>query len=220
MNIIINFFKDSIVIGWIAPIVATVLGSWLVNLIFKKRHTQKTIDTVTVANSKILDAIRPLFIQKIHVDKNLLQDIISAVSIDYDLDIDMLINIKQIKEKLVYDISVTRFMDEKEKIDRIENLYKTFSNYEYDDKNCYKDDNIAILNKEREKLRKLNKEITIFSVIISTIVFIGTFSYNFSTLIEFINNNFSFVISLIGAIVGVITTITAICIISANLPKK
>ncbi|MGJ0701369.1 hypothetical protein, partial [Clostridium perfringens] len=203
MNIIINFFKDSIVIGWIAPIVATVLGSWLVNLIFKKRHTQKTIDTVTVANSKILDAIRPLFIQKIHVDKNLLQDIISAVSIDYDLDIDMLINIKQIKEKLVYDISVTRFMDEKEKIDRIENLYKTFSNYEYDDKNCYKDDNIAILNKEREKLRKLNKEITIFSVIISTIVFIGTFSYNFSTLIEFINNNFSFVISLIGAIVGV-----------------
>lgn len=227
MDSIIKFLRDPGVIGWIAPIITTVFIPVIVKLIFKKINTQKTINVVTVANSKILEALRPLFIQKIYVDKKLLNDIISAISMEYDLDINMLINIKQIKEKLVYDISVTRFMDEKEKIDRINNLYKNFSDYGYDYNNCGKENivnlnngnifgvvgniksipklrkinNIDRLNKEKEKLRILNQKIVIICSIIAIIIFSEVVIYNYN----FIVDNLLLIITITGIIFTIIS---------------
>ncbi|MDU7869645.1 MAG: hypothetical protein E7J78_21275, partial [Pantoea sp.] len=75
MNNITKILSNSIVTGWIAPIITAILASLILKLLSQKKHTKKTIDTVAVANSKILDAIRPLFIQKIYVDKKILDDI-------------------------------------------------------------------------------------------------------------------------------------------------
>lgn len=226
MNNITKILSNSIVTGWIAPIITAILASLILKLLSQKKHTKKTIDTVAVANSKILDAIRPLFIQKIYVDKKILDDIIKAIALEYDLDIGILINLSQIKEKLIYDILTTRFMDEKEKIDTIKNLYDNFSGYECDDDNIKKkdkfqddikkkdkfEDNIKeysnILEVERRKLTKINKRISNLSILLSLSACIASIGISSPDIFEYIRNSFNttWLINIVTLIITGITT--------------
>lgn len=197
-----NFFNNQVVIGWIAPIITTVLIPFVGKLMLNRHKTKETITSVTVANSKIMDSVRPLFIKKF-VEKKLINDITNAIALEYNLKPDMLININQIREKLIYEITATRFMDDNEKIEAINKVYENFSLYEEDSVNVISN----IINQEKNNLIKINNKIFIVVMIMLLATFSPFIYSNCNYIINFIINNNDDILIIFCIIIGILTIV-------------
>ena len=126
-----DFFENTIVISWIAPIitgvvvviitsiVGKILSMWWKNRAFVRR--------VNGANEKYINNILPYMIQKIDLNREVLYSIKSAISLEYQIAMKYMYTNEQIRNQIILNISNTRFLTENNKAELIDNVIKVFN---------------------------------------------------------------------------------------------
>lgn len=134
MNLFMNFLENQTVQAWIAPIIVTIiitLGGYAINVFRRKRQAEKSINTYSAAEDKLLESLMPFFIQEINLDKSLILDVRKAIVREYGLDEDKFITIDEIRNTVVLNILKTSFIKEEDKKRLVEGVYNTFDSFKF-----------------------------------------------------------------------------------------
>lgn len=156
MRAIVTFLENQIIQAWIAPIVTAILialGGYGINVFRKKRQVQQNINIYSAAEEKLVETIRPFFIQELMLNKNVIDDTRNAIIREFGLDDNIFIKIEDIKNIIILDILRTRFIKEEDKKKLIESAYNVFNSYGI---NCT-DKNIQEYTDREEISAKFNK---------------------------------------------------------------
>lgn len=157
-EIILPFLRNDIVINWIAPII-TGLILLAIPVVLSRIKKNKEVKRI---NEKIIDAIKPFIIQQIGIDLQTIVNIRTSIIKDSEIDNRKVYGIDDIKNKLILDIAETRYLNEQEKLNLVNFIYKVFvSNVDIKD---------MLLEEEEEKNKNVRKRIItveLFVIIIS-----------------------------------------------------
>lgn len=161
-EIINAFLTNEIVKVWIAPIITGLLVVAIPVFITRFVRTKSRLKNIDEVNEKIISAIRPYIIQQINITPELITDIRTAIVQKSQLRDKEVYSEIEIRNKLLLDISETRFLKENEKQNLIKFIYKIFDKF---------NQNIIDTEHEKEKNNKL-KFINSIILIVSLIVMI------------------------------------------------
>lgn len=160
MKVISGFFENTTVQAWIAPIVTSILvalGGYGISIFKKKKQVQKNINIYSAAEEKLIEILRPFFIQKLRLDKSVIEDTRSAIIREFGLEDNIFIKIDDIKNIIILDILKTRFIKEEDKKNLIESTYKVFDSFELNNNDENEGENIDNKGKKMS-LNKLDLE--------------------------------------------------------------
>lgn len=200
----VNFYEtllkpiltNQIIVDWISPIITGLIIVIIPALIAKFFKNKNLIKNINFVNNKIIDTIRPFIIQRIEIDSKFISNIRNAIIKENNIKEKYIYNELDIRNKLLLDISETRFLKENEKKSLIEFTYHIFENYNENQINC-KINNEEILEKKQQNLLiKLNVIIMIISLFTMLIVYIITPE------IEKIENNIIVIMSMVALILS------------------
>ena len=152
-----ELLKNDIVINWIAPIITglivTTISAFIVYIIkvLKLRKDEKMIKE---ANQRYLDMIMPFIIQKIKISSEYITDVRNVIILESGLKDKYVFSELSLRNKLIMDISESKYVDENNKIELIDFTYNIFKNHEnkrnlevYEENESKKSDNkIKILS--------------------------------------------------------------------------
>jgi hypothetical protein len=175
--------SNDTVIGWIAPIITTPIAGfivYIVNIIRKRSKSISVIKTINVANKRLMDSIRPFFIQGIKLEKDILLNIRNAIAREYGIEIKSMFSINQIKENIILDVSETRFLKDQDKIKLIDFIESVFKEYIPDGDN-EREQSLIRLMQERENISRYNNILILSSVMISLSVALLTVTVDKTT---------------------------------------
>ena len=144
-----QILSNSIIIGWVAPIVTGVLLAIIVRFVLERNKSKELLLRIEKANENYTNAIRPFIIQKIPINKALIGDIKKAVIKKYALKESMIYSEEELKSKILLDVADTRFLTEESKCDLIEFAYKNLNN-----PGLIREHNSNIEEDERQKINK------------------------------------------------------------------
>lgn len=228
MKAITTILENQIIQAWIAPIVTTVLialGGYGINIFRKKRQVQQNINIYSAAEEKLVEIIRPFFIQELMLDKNVIEDTRNAIIREFGLDGDVFIKIDDVKNIIILDILRTRFIKEEDKKKLIESAYNVFNYYginctcknmqkNIDSKDISAEFNKIDLNKDYLKyknleIEKYNRLLIIIISGITCIIFLLTISSQIKMNIGSIEK--------IGSYTAIIMSILAIIITAIGI---
>lgn len=127
-----EFFENTIIATWVAPIITgvivviltTIVGK-IVSIWWKNRTFIRKVES---ANEKYINNILPYMIQKMEIDINILLSIKSAIAKEYQVAEKYLYTNEQIRDQIILSISDTRFMTEIHKLELIQNVLEVFNN--------------------------------------------------------------------------------------------
>lgn len=174
-----NFFSDETIKVWIAPIITGVIVALIVafiTLFIKRKNTVNYINTISAAEEKLIEILRPFFIQELELTEDVLIDSRKSIIREYKLRDDKFISIQEIKEIIILDILRTRFIKEEDKKRLIESTYNTFNKYKNSvqkDKDYIKTiyfDNAKSINEDETKVEKYNSLLSILASIIAVLI--------------------------------------------------
>lgn len=205
MDIIMGFLENETVQAWIAPIIVvivTTLGGYAINLFRKKRQVEKSIDTYSAAEEKLIDILRPFFIQELELNNNIIEAARKGIIREFRLDDNSFIGMEEIQNILILDILKTRFIKEEDKKRLIDETYTAF---DVDSLKTKSNTDINYLNiKELEVEQYKNN----FAAVMTSIMLMGV------GLITVINTSDVFYYDgLINVMVGGLTLICSIMLI-------
>lgn len=191
-EIINGFLTNEIVKVWIAPIVTGLLVVAIPVFITRFFRTKARLKNISEVNEKIISAIRPYIIQQISIKPELITDIRTSIVQESQLRDKEIYNEKEIRNKLLVDISETRFLKENEKQNLIEFTYKTFEKFNQNtvDTECEKERN--------NKFKVLNSILLIVSLVVMLI------GYIFSPEELPLEENIVVIIAMISTMVGIV----------------
>lgn len=129
MALIIEFLSDPIISIIILPIITGVIASSIVNTWSNIKISKKIIKNSEIANNRLIGAIRPYFIQQIDIRHEIIEDVRNKLKRKYDVNEKLIYGNLEIRESLVAEISETQFLDEKNKIEIIEFIYRQFDKF-------------------------------------------------------------------------------------------
>lgn len=165
-NLVKEFLNNQIVVNWIAPIITGLIVVAVPSGIAKFVQIKIDKKKVNDANNRYLDSIRPYIIQKIDISSKLISDIRNVVVDESDLKNKYVYSEIQLRNKLIMDITESKYIDENNKYELIEFTYKNFKEFENTNVNSViKDNNLVRVF----KLKNIHL-IFIVSLIILTIV--------------------------------------------------
>lgn len=145
-----NFFENTLVINWIAPIITgiivviltSVLGK-ILSIWWKNRAFIRKRDS---ANEKYINNVLPYMIQQIEISRDVLYSIKKAIAAEYQIAEKYLFKNEEIRNSIVLSISNTRFMTEANKINMINGVIRFFNEIGEDKitKEIKREDNMQI----------------------------------------------------------------------------
>ncbi len=170
MNLFMNFLENQTVQAWIAPIIVTIiitLGGYAINVFRRKRQAEKSINTYSAAEDKLLESLMPFFIQEINLDKRLILDVRKAIVREYGLDEDKFITIDEIRNIVVLNILKTSFIKEEDKKRLAEGVYNIFDSFKLnvEEEGANVESYVSI--KEKEIQRYKNKLVYTLSAMVT-----------------------------------------------------
>lgn len=125
-----DFFENTLVISWIAPIITGIIVVVLTSIIgrilaiwWKGRAFVRKRDG---ANEKYINNILPYMIQELEINSQILYSIKSAIAIEYQIAEKYLYSNEEIKNHIVLSISNTRFITETNKLKLINSVISFF----------------------------------------------------------------------------------------------
>lgn len=154
-----QILANSIIIGWVAPIVTGVLLAIIVKFILERNKSKELLLRIEKANENYTNAIRPFIIQKIPINKALIGDIKKAIVKKYALKETMIYSEEELKSKILLDVADTRFLTEESKCDLIEFAYNNLDSPE-----STGDRKANIEEDERQKINKYT--LAIYSLLV------------------------------------------------------
>lgn len=189
MNLFMNFLENQTVQAWIAPIIITIiitLGGYAINVFRRKRQAEKSINTYSAAEDKLLESLMPFFIQEINLDKSLILDVRKAIVREYGLDEDKFITIDEIRNTVVLNILKTSFIKEEDKKRLVEGVYNTFNSFKLNVEEEGSNVESYVNIKEKEIQRYKNKLVYTLSamLVIGLILWLTLISLEMSGEIE------------------------------------
>ena len=119
----VNFYEtllkpiltNQIIVDWISPIITGLIIVIIPALIAKFFKNKNLIKNINFVNNKIIDTIRPFIIQRIEIDSKFISNIRNAIIKENNIKEKYIYNELDIRNKLLLDISETRFLKENEK---------------------------------------------------------------------------------------------------------
>lgn len=203
IDLIKGYLKNEIVVNWIAPIITGLIVIAIPAGLAKIIRIRSDIKKVNDANNRYLNCIRPYIIQKINISSKLISDLRSVVVDESDLKNKYVYSEIQLRNKLIMDITESKYIDEINKYELIGFTYRIFKEFE--------DNNAGRIVENDKTFKKFNFKnnyfIFIISLLILTIVSLfdkdGTESLeNPAALFSCIICIFSILISLASAILN------------------
>ncbi len=169
-----NFFENTLVINWIAPIITgiivviltSVLGK-ILSIWWKNRAFIRKRDS---ANEKYINNVLPYMIQQIEISRDVLYSIKKAIAAEYQIAEKYLFKNEEIRNSIVLSISNTRFMTEANKINMINGVIRFF--------NEIGEDKITKEIKREDNSKKISKRYSLFSCIGSLIFMVIIYAIN------------------------------------------
>ena len=146
----LELLKNDIVINWIAPIITGLIVVAIPAFIVKILRLRKDEKIVKEANQRYLDVIMPFIIQKIGISSVYITDIRNVIIYESGLKDKFVLSELSLRNKLVMDISESKYIDENNKKELIDFTYEVFKNF--DNKNS-----LEIV--EENEIKKINNKI-------------------------------------------------------------
>lgn len=166
VDLIKEFLTNQIVVNWIAPIITGLIVIAIPTGLAKIIRIRSDRKKVNDANNRYLDSVRPYIIQKIDISPKLISDLRSVVVDESDLKNKYVYTEIQLRNKLIMDITESKYIDEINKNELIEFTYKIFKEFENNSASLVVED-----DKPAKKFKlKNNYLIFIISLLILTIV--------------------------------------------------
>ena len=156
----LELLKNEIIVNWIAPIITGLIITGISSLIvkiFKDKRDEKIINT---ANERFVRTILPFIIQKIECEETYISDIRSVIVKESRLKDKYVYQEIELRNKLIMDISESKYINEENKKELIEFTYKIFKRYEKKEENKIK---------EEKPLKKNFNMITIILILLIVI---------------------------------------------------
>lgn len=160
-----TFLTNKIIVDWVAPIITGLIVFAITTFIIKFFQIRKDKKKVNDANRRYLDSVRPYIIQKIEISSKLISDLRKVVVNESELKNKFVYSELQLRNKMIMDITESKYIDEVNKYELIDFTYATFKDFEKSD-----DDSIVVKNNPIKKFKLNNNIIFIVSLIILTIV--------------------------------------------------
>lgn len=130
IDIINNALNSEIVKVWIAPVITgsiVVFLCYIIRTFWKRKKVVKELDTIKIAETKLVDIVRPFYIKNFNISKDVLFDLRSSIIKEYDIDDKQFMTLKDLRRALIYDISNTMYIDEITKTELITKIYENFN---------------------------------------------------------------------------------------------
>lgn len=125
----LDLLKNDIVINWIAPIITGLIVVVIPTVIVKIFTLKKDEKTIKGANQRYLDSIMPFIIQKIEISSSYITDIRNVIIEESRLKDKYVYSELNLRNKLVMDISESKYVDEGNKKELIDFTYETFKSF-------------------------------------------------------------------------------------------
>lgn len=126
----LDLLKNEIVVNWIAPIVTGLIVIAIPAFGIKIFRFKKDEKAIKQANQRFIDSIIPFIIQKISITSSYISDIRSVVIEESGLKDKYVYSEIRLRNKLIMDISESKYVDEDRKNELINFTYDTFKNFE------------------------------------------------------------------------------------------
>ncbi|MEJ2905076.1 hypothetical protein WAE58_21705 [Pedobacter panaciterrae] len=110
------FFNSAWTIGIFGSIISGIVVYFFTEYLGKKRINKKLEETIRLANSEIIYAIRPLLVAKTLPSKDVIKALLSATSRKYELPEDSIISVKDISNQIVKEILDNSFLSAENKL--------------------------------------------------------------------------------------------------------
>lgn len=197
-NNIEPFLTNSVIETWIAPIITAIVTAIVIHIGSSFIRNKKKQKAINEANEKILNSIRPFIIQQIPITQEQIISIKNAVVLTTKLNPYELYTMDEIKDRLILDISETRFLKEIDKNKLFEVISDIFKEEQTIDEDENSEKNIADETNVEKNLNKMYDllDFYTFMVVFELILFSIVAMFNISN--EFLNN---FLLTLFGCIV-------------------
>jgi len=137
---LLELLKNEIIVNWIAPIITGLIitgASSLIVKIFKDKRDEKIINT---ANERFVRTILPFIIQKIECEGTYISDVRSVIVKESRLKDKYVCQEIELRNKLIMDISESKYINEENKKELIAFTYKIFKRYEKKEENKIKEE--------------------------------------------------------------------------------
>jgi len=112
----LDFFENSWITGIGGGIISGLIVFFVTNLIFSKRQNKEYLQKVRLANNEVLYAIRPLIVSEVTPKSSLLQAVLSATAMKYELEINDLVKKDEIANELSKEILDNVFLTAENKL--------------------------------------------------------------------------------------------------------
>ncbi|MCR3760304.1 hypothetical protein KYB31_15095 [Clostridium felsineum] len=188
---IASFMTNKIVLEWIKPILIPLVIasiSYIIGVVYKRKKSINVIETINVANKRLIDSIRPFFIQRIKLNKDVLISIRNAISREYKIEDESLFSIGEIKENVILDVSETRFLKDQDKMELIDFIESTFDEYEPQEKDILEKDKVMLID-AHNKIERYNNILIYLGIlgVVAFFVFIFMDLYTYRPIKNYIN---------------------------------
>lgn len=129
-DIMLEFLKDDIVINWISPIITGLIVVAIPTIIVKTFKFKKDEKIIKQANQRFINLIMPFIIQKIKICDTFISDVRNVIVEESGLRDKYVYSEISLRNKLIMDISESKYIDEKNKKELIVFTYEVFKQFE------------------------------------------------------------------------------------------
>ena len=124
MKYIMVFLKNSIVIGWIAPVVTTIIAT----IIIKKITIINSSKVINKANQDYVNTILVFIKKKMKIDEGFVHGVRNALALEVGVPESKLYSDGMLRDVLVNNLARDTSMLEKDRLDLIRDTIKVFDN--------------------------------------------------------------------------------------------
>lgn len=197
-NIVQPILTNEIIVNWIAPIITGLLVVAIPIFLSKFIRNKNLLKNIQETNNKIIDTIRPFIIQRIEINSFFISDIRNAIIKESNIKSKFIASEIEIRNKILLDISETRFLKENEKQDLINFTYYIFKDFNK------KQLNLTKYTEDIKSNTNLNITKVIYTIILISSLIIMLIAYKINPVNTNIEDNIVIVLTMISSIFSMI----------------
>lgn len=197
-NIIEPILTNEIIVNWIAPIITGLLVVAIPIILSNLIRNRNLIKNIQEINNKIIDTIRPFIIQRIEIDSRFISNIRDAIIKESNIKSKFIANEIEIRNKILLDISETRFLKENEKQDLINFTYNIFKDFNEKQMDANKN-NVDIKSNIGLSMTKI-----LYTIILIVSLVIMLIAYKINPVNTNVEDNIVIILTMISSIFSII----------------
>ena len=201
IDLIKEFLANQIIVNWIAPIITGLIVIAIPTGLAKIIRIRSDRKKVNDANNRYLDCVRPYIIQKIDISPKLISDLRCVVVDESDLKNKYVYSEIQLRNKLIMDITESKYINESNKHELIRFTYKIFKKFENNNAS------LVVENDKPAKKFKLKNNYLIFIISLLVLTIVSLLDKDGTKSLENPAALFSFIICMFFILISLSSTI-------------